>query len=99
VKISIGDEIDLSAMSDATRQVAKRLGQTGYIAKGVAFAIVGGLLGYAALSFNRGQEQGLDGAVQKILAQPYGKYLLTAVAIGFAAFGLYAMLQSRFRRM
>ena len=33
------------------------------------------------------------------LAQPSGRFLLTAVAIGFAAFGLFAMLQARYRRM
>jgi hypothetical protein len=99
VKISIGDEIDLSSMSEATRRVAKRLGQIGYTAKGIAFTVVGGLLGYAALSFKPGQAQGLDGALQAILSQPYGKFLLTVGSFGFAAFGLYALLQARFRRM
>jgi hypothetical protein len=36
--------------------------------------------------------------MQTILAQPFGKFLLTAVALGFVAFGLFAMLQSRYRR-
>jgi len=37
--------------------------------------------------------------MQAILAQPFGRYLLTAVALGFLAFGLFALLQSRYRRM
>ena len=61
--------------------------------------MVGGLLGYAALTFERQQAPGLDGALQTILAQPFGKFLLTAVALGFLAFGLFAILQSRYRRM
>jgi hypothetical protein len=99
VRVAIGDEIDLDAMSPRMRQVAERLGQVGYISKGVAFGIVGGLLTYAALTFDARQAQGLDGAVQVVLAQPFGRFLLTAVALGFSAFGLYAVLQSRFRRM
>jgi hypothetical protein len=99
VMVSIGDEIDLAAMSSTVRQIAERLGQIGYSAKGVAFGIVGGLLSYTAWTFDQRQTQGLDGALQTVLAQPFGKYLLTAVAIGFGAFGLYAMLQSRFRSM
>jgi hypothetical protein len=60
---------------------------------------VGALLGYAAVSSDPGESQGLDGAVQAILAQSFGKFLLTAVALGFVAFGGFAVLQSRYRRM
>jgi hypothetical protein len=30
---------------------------------------------------------------------PFGSFLLTAVAVGFAAFGLFGLAQSRYRRM
>lgn len=76
-----------------------RLGQVGYIAKGIALSVVGGLLAYATVTFDRQTAQGLDGALQTILAQPFGWFLLTAVALGFVAFGLFAILQSRYRRM
>lgn len=99
VKKSFSEQIDTSSMSPAAREGVARLGQVGYIAKGVAFGVVGGLLSYATLTFDRQQAQGLDGALQTILAQPFGKFLLTAVALGFVAFGLFAMLQARYRRM
>ena len=86
-------------MSPKARTGVLRLGQVGYIAKGVALSVVGGLLSYATLTFDRQTAQGLDGALQTILAQPFGKFLLTAVALGFVAFGLFAILQSRYRRM
>jgi hypothetical protein len=59
----------------------------------VALGVVGGLLSYAALTFHRQKAQGLDAALQTILAQPFGRVLVTAVALGFVAFGLFAMLQ------
>ncbi len=96
---SFSEEIDTSSMSPAAREGVARLGQVGYIAKGAALGLVGGLLGYAALTFDRQKAQGLDGTLQTILAQPLGRFLLTAVALGFLAFGLFAMLQSRYRRM
>jgi hypothetical protein len=99
VKKSFAEQIDTSSLSPAAREGVARLGQVGYIAKGVAFGVVGGLLSYATLTFDRQQAQGLDGALQTILAQPFGKFLLTAVALGFVAFGLFAMLQARYRRM
>jgi len=99
VKKSFVEEIDTSSMSPGAREGVARLGQVGYIAKGVALGVVGALLSYAALTFVREKAQGLDGALQTILAQPFGRLLLTAVALGFVAFGLFAMLQSRYRRM
>jgi hypothetical protein len=99
IKESFTEEVDTSSMSPAARSGVLRLGQVGYVAKGVAMGVVGGLLTYATVTFDRQTAQGLDGALQTILAQPFGRYLLTAVALGFAAFGLFAILQSRYRRM
>jgi hypothetical protein len=99
VKKSFTEEIDTSSMSPVVRKGVAELGQVGYITKGVALAAVGSLLSYAALTFERQRAPGLDGALQTLLAQPFGRFLLTAVAVGFAAFGLFAMLASRYRRM
>ena len=99
VKKSFAEEIDTSPLSPTLRTAVARLGQVGYIAKGLALGVVGGLLSYATLTFDPQQVQGLDGAMHTILAQPFGRFLLTAVALGFAAFGLFAILQSRYRRM
>ena len=99
VKKSFAEEIDTSPLSPTLRTAVARLGQMGYIAKGLALGVVGGLLSYATLTFDPQQVQGLDGAMHTILAQPFGRFLLTAVALGFAAFGLFAILQSRYRRM
>jgi Domain of Unknown Function (DUF1206) len=99
VRKSFAEEIDTSSMSPVARDGVARLGQTGYITKGVALGLVGGLLSYATLTFDRQKTPGLDGALQTILTQPFGKFLLTAVAIGFVAFGVFAILQSRYRRM
>jgi hypothetical protein len=99
IRKSFAEEIDTSPMSPALQTAVARLGQVGYIAKGLALCLVGGLLGYATLIFDPQQAQGLDGALQTVLAQPFGAFLLTAVALGFAAFGAFAILQSRYRRM
>jgi len=99
VRKSFAEEIDTSPLSPTLRTAVARLGQVGYIAKGLALGVVGGLLSYATLTFDPQKAQGLDGAMQTILAQPFGRFLLTAVALGFAAFGLFAILQSRYRRM
>jgi hypothetical protein len=98
VKKSFLKDIVTSTMSPAARQGTTRLGQIGYIAKGVAIGTVGGLLTYTTVTFDP-QMQGLDGALQTILAQPSGRFLLTVLAFGFVAFGVFALLQARYRRM
>ena len=99
VRKSFAEEIDMGSVPPAARQGVARLGQVGYIARGLAFGLVGGLLSYAALTFDPQQARGLDGAMRTILAQPFGQFLLTVVALGFGAFGLFAFLQARYRRM
>jgi hypothetical protein len=86
-------------MSPGTRRATRRLGQFGYMAKGVAFAIVGLLLADAALTHNPAKSRGLDAALRTLIAQPFGTLLLILVAVGFAAFGVYCFFQSRYRKV
>ena len=64
----------------------------------MALGPVGGLLGYATLTVER-QKHERGGAMQTILAQPFGKFLLTAAALGFVAFGAFAILQAQTPRV
>lgn len=93
------DELDAVEMSGQARRRAVVLGQVGYIAKGIALGLVGGLIGYAAWTFDPHKSRGLDGALRTILDEPFGQALLTAMGVGFMAFGVFAILQSRYRRM
>ncbi|MBA3524650.1 MAG: DUF1206 domain-containing protein [Geodermatophilaceae bacterium] len=93
------EEIDTSALPAGTSRGVERIGQVGFIAKGVAMSLVGVLLVYAAVTFDPEKAQGLDGAMRTIAAQPFGRVLLTVVALGFIAFGVFAFLQARYRRM
>jgi hypothetical protein len=81
-----------------TQRWVRRLGTIGYAAKGVAIGIVGVLLGIAALQRNAGKAGGLDAALHTLAAQPLGPYLLVAVAVGLAAFGIYCFAAARSHR-
>jgi hypothetical protein len=93
------DKLRVGQMSGCTRTVARRLGQVGYVAKGIAFAIVGVLLLDAALTHNPAKSRGLDAALHSLVAQPYGVFLIIAVGVGFAAFGVYCFIQFRYRKV
>ncbi|MFF0269387.1 DUF1206 domain-containing protein [Kribbella sp. NPDC004536] len=71
------------------------LGRIGYAAKGLAFLVVGGLFGWAAISYEPQKAGGLDTALHTIKDQPFGAALLTVLAAGIACFGLYCFIWSR----
>jgi len=72
-----------------------RLGQVGYIAKGVALAIIGILFVVAAVTADPNKAGGVDTALRTLRDQPFGAVLLTLMALGIAAFGLYCFAWSR----
>ena len=78
---------------------AVRAGVVGYIAKGVALAVVGVLFVLAAMHANPKEAKGLDGALRTLKDQPFGPGLLTAVALGIAAYGIYSFSRARHARV
>jgi hypothetical protein len=70
-------------------------GRVGYVAKGIAFGMVGLLVGYAALTHEPRKSGGLDQALTKLLHQPFGPYLLVAIAAGIACYGLFCFAWAR----
>jgi type IV secretory pathway VirB2 component (pilin) len=71
------------------------LGKVGHIAKGIAFAIVGSLFVYAGVTHESGETGGLDQALQKVLQQPFGPYLLLVIAAGIICYGLFCFAWAR----
>ena len=71
------------------------LGTAGYVAKGVALGVVAGLFGWAAITYEPKKAGGLDAALHTVGSQPLGSVLLTVLAAGFAAFGLYCFVWAR----
>jgi hypothetical protein len=71
------------------------LGKIGYVAKGIAFLIMGGLFVYAAMTHKPRKSGGLDGALYQLLKQPYGSWLLLAMAAGLACYGLFQLVRAR----
>jgi hypothetical protein len=89
-------QIDTSDASPSALRLVTRLGQIGFPGKGIALAGVGGLLVYAAVTFDPSKAQGLDGALRTILELPFGQILLTVVALGIAAFGAFCFVRARY---
>jgi hypothetical protein len=86
-------------MGRGTRRATVIFGEVGYIAKGATFAIAGLLAFIAAVRKDAARSNGLDGALHSLAGKPFGQLLLVAVALGFAAFGVFCFLQARYRKV
>jgi hypothetical protein len=82
-------KLDGSGRTGADGKTYRWFGTVGYIAKGVALAIIGGLFVWAAVSHDPQKSGGLDQALHKLAAAPFGPLLLVVVAAGIACYGLF----------
>jgi hypothetical protein len=70
-------------------------GKVGYIAKGVALIAVGIGVVTAGLTDRPSQSRGLDGALHDMVSLPWGQVVVTLVAAGFAAYGVYSFSRAK----
>ncbi|MEH6819593.1 MAG: DUF1206 domain-containing protein [Dietzia psychralcaliphila] len=74
-------------------------GQLGYIAKGAALIILGGLVVAAVVTADPEKAGGLDAALRTVGEQPFGQILLIATGVGIALYGVYSLGRARYSRM
>jgi hypothetical protein len=89
----------LQDLSEHPGTLATRAGMVGYIAKGISLAVVGVLFVTAAVQNSSSKATGLDGALRSVRQQPFGPWLLTAVALGIATYGIYSFARARHVRV
>lgn len=74
-----------------------RLGRIGYTARSIVFGLIAAFLVLAALRHNPNEAKGVDAVLTTLTSYTYGTLLLALVAIGLLAYGIFAILQSRYR--
>jgi hypothetical protein len=89
----------VGALSPRVRHAVRVLGAVGTVARGLVFALTGGLVVAAAWTYDPAKASGLDGALKTLRDQPFGPLLLTAAGAGLVAFGLYGLTEARYRRV
>jgi hypothetical protein len=90
---------DIATPGGTLGQWVLRIGTAGYVAKGVAIAVVGILFGVAAFTADPSEASGLDGALKALAELPFGAVVLAAVAVGLIAYGIYCVFRARFARL
>jgi len=73
------------------------VGRIGYSARAIVFLIVGGFFVIAAWTARASEAGGISDALGTLQDQPGGKWLLAATGIGLALFGVYSLIEARYR--
>jgi len=93
------NDLKAAEMSTSERDIAIGLGRFGMAARGVTFLVIGWFLIQAGLNHNASDAHGFGGAFLFLLAQPYGRWLVGIIALGFVALGLHSFACARWVRL
>ena len=98
--IAVGAGGGRADQSGAMEQIERvPFGVVGYVAKGVAVAVVGVLFVVAALTHDPEKAGGLDSALRSMAELPFGRVLLWLVGAGLVIYGVYCFARARYARL
>lgn len=93
------EDANTGEMSPGVKKGYTALGVFGHVARAIIFALIGYGLIKAAIDYDPKQAVGLDGALRELAHASYGPALLGFVAVGLIGFGLYSIVDSRYRKV
>jgi hypothetical protein len=93
------DSLKKEQMSAAALRWTTRLAFVGLTARAIVFGIASWFFFKAAADYDPKKAQGLDGALRRLADAPYGTWLLGIVAAGLFAYGLFCLIQAKYREV
>ncbi len=93
------DELKGEQMGRDERRWYTVFGVVGHLARAVIFTLAGVFLVRAAWQYDPKEAIGLDGALRKLAHAEYGQLLLACTAAGLMAYGLFCLVQARYRKV
>lgn len=87
------------ACKPAVRAWAVPIGRAGYAARGVVFVGIALILAEIALDLAKVEDATLGATLQELESLPFGSTLLLGTGLALAGFGLFGLVEARYRRI
>lgn len=97
VRLDFRERFTSGHMPRALAMLTRALGGFGCIARAVVFVLVGAFVLKAAVLSSASQAKGLDAVFRSVASSDGGAWLLALLASGLACYGLYCLLEARYR--
>jgi hypothetical protein len=95
--IDFGKRLSLGSLSHRAQRAVWWAGRAGHFARGVVFALIGSFVVRAAVERQAHEAEGLGGALRALQSATAGPWLMGLVAVGLAAYGLFQIVEARYR--
>jgi formate hydrogenlyase subunit 3/multisubunit Na+/H+ antiporter MnhD subunit len=92
-------QLKTGQMSAREERWTRRVAVVGLIARAVVFGLISWFFFNAAVDYDPKKARGLDGALRELAHEPYGEVLLGVVAAGLMAYGVFCLIQARYREV
>jgi hypothetical protein len=99
VTTNFQERLQRKRMRPAIWRTATVLGAVGSWARAAVLTLVGVFVIAAAVTFDPHKARGLDASLRTLARQPYGPWLLGAVALGLVCYGAYVLLETVYRKL
>jgi hypothetical protein len=99
VRLDFRERFTAAHMSRALAMLIRALGGVGCAARAVVFVLVGFFIVKAAVLSSATQTKGLDAVFRSVASSAYGSWLLGVLAAGLFCYGLYCLLEARYRNL
>ena len=97
VRLDFRERFAAAHMSRAVATLTRVLGGLGCAARAVVFVLAGFFFVKAAVLSNPAPAKGLDAVFRSVASSAYGSWLLGVLASGLVCYGLYCLLEARYR--
>jgi len=97
VRLDFRERFTTEDMPRALAIFTRALGAVGCVARAVVFVLVGVFLVKAGVLSSAKQVKGLDAVFRSVASSAYGSWLLAGLASGLVCYGLYCLLEARYR--
>lgn len=95
----LGRDLSISSLPPESRKGIVAISRFGIAARAVVFVVIGWLLFGAAKHRDAREAESVGGALGAMRDESYGTIILFTMAIGLAAYGVYEIVNAKYRRI